>query len=125
MSLAKKMYLEAAKQVPCVNLPGDVDLGDIHPWGVDMDQAKTMVKENQAPAMFVFVENSKQLEKLTKKLSGLWEDKVTFWLFYPKKPHLGTDLSRDETWNLMQQQGMKGTRQVGVDSFWSCMYFKA
>lgn len=124
MSLAKKMYLSEAKQVPCVNLPADVDLGDIHPWAADIDKAKKMVQDDQSPAMFVFVENSKQLEKLSKKLTNLWEQKVTFWLFYPKKPHLGTDLSRDVTWQLMQKKGMKGTRQVGVDSLWSCLYFK-
>jgi hypothetical protein len=37
---------------------------------------------------------------------------------------LQTDLSRDNTWKLMKQRGMQGTRQVGIDARWSCMYFK-
>lgn len=124
MSLAEKMYVTGAKQVPCVNLAPDVDLGDIIPWGVDLKKARGFVQEGKSPALFVFVENSAQLEQLTADLAKLWQEGLAFWIFYPKKPHLGTDLGRDQTWKIMQQAGMKGTRQVGVDQLWSCLYFK-
>lgn len=55
----------------------------------------------------------------------MWEDRAVFWLFYPKKPHLGTDLGRDRVSAVMNANGMKGTRQVGIDDLWSCLYFKA
>ena len=107
-----------------MNLAADVDLGDIHPWAADLETAQKMVAEGSAPSLFYFVENSKQLEKKAAKLAKLWEQKVSFWLFYPKAPHLQTDLSRDNTWKLMKAAGMQGTRQVGIDKNWSCMYFK-
>lgn len=118
------MYVPEGVQVPCVNLPAEIDLGDIHPWAVDLETARKMVSDGTAPALFCFVENSEQLEKRAAALLELWEKRLNFWVFYPKAPHLATDLSRDKTWKLMKQHGMQGTRQVGIDSNWSCMYFK-
>lgn len=125
MSLAKKMFIEGPVLVPCVGLPVDVDLGDIHPWSGSLKAAKAMVSEGKSPSMFVFVESQSQLESLTVELLECWNQKLTFWLFYPKKPHLNTDLGRDKTYEVMKKAGMSGTRQVGVDSLWSCLYFKA
>jgi hypothetical protein len=124
MALAKKMYVPAGTQVPCVNLVADVDLDDIHPWAASFDAASKMVLDGKSPSMFIFVESSGQLTKLVPKLSKLWNQKISFWVFYPKAPHLKTDLNRDKTWQLMLKAGMKGTRQVGIDELWSCMYFK-
>ena len=124
MALAKKMYVPEGSQVPCVNLAADVELDDIRPWAANFDAASKMVLDGKAPAMFVFVESSAQLSKLLPKLSKLWSQKISFWVFYPKATHLHTDLNRDKTWQLMLKEGMKGTRQVGIDQLWSCMYFK-
>lgn len=124
MSLAKKMYLTDATVVPCVHLAADVDLGDISPWAATVENARQMVIDGKSNAIFVFVENSAQLSQQLGMLKSLWDEKITFWVFYPKKPHLNTDLGRDKTWELMQKEGMKGTRQVGVDSLWSCLYYK-
>lgn len=124
MSLAKKMYLKAGIQIPCVNLPFDVDLDDVLPWASDLETAKSMVRDGKVASFFVFVENSKQLKSRASKLAKAWEDKLNFWVFYPKKPHLNTDLSRDETWNIMKEKGMNGTRQVSIGENWSCLYYK-
>ena len=124
MSLAKKMYLRAGIQIPCVNLPFDVDLDDVMPWASDLETAKSMVKDGKVASFFVFVENSRQLKSSALELVRAWEDKLNFWVFYPKKPHLNTDLSRDETWRIMKEKGMSGTRQVAIGDSWSCLYYK-
>ncbi len=118
------MYLESGIQVPCVNLPFDVELGDLLPWASDIETAKSMVTDGKVQAFFVFVENSKQLKAQLSKLSKCWEEKINFWVFYPKKPNLNTDLSRDETWKLLKEKGMSGTRQVAIGDNWSCLYYK-
>lgn len=125
VSLAKKMFIPEGVLVPCVALPVEVNLDDIHPWAASMDSARQMVLEGKSPALFVFVEDSHQLNKLVPELVTLWSEKLTFWLFYPKKPHLNTDLGRDSLFLQMKQAGMSGTRQVGIDDLWSCLYFKA
>jgi hypothetical protein len=124
MSLAAKMFIKPGTQVPCVNLAPDVNLDDIKPWAANFDMARKMVLEGSAPSLFVFVENSSKLTKQLPKLKQLWDLQVSFWLFYPKAPHLQTDLGRDKTWELMKKQGMAGTRQVGIDELWSCLYYK-
>lgn len=123
--MAKKMFIPQGVMVPCVGLPVEVDLDDIHPWSGTFRNAKQMVSEGKSPSMFVFVENSKSLEKQIENLQSLWAEKLTFWLFYPKKPHLGTDLGRDTLDAQMKLSGMKGTRQVGIDDNWSCLYYRA
>jgi len=125
MSLAAKMFVKSGLFVPCVNLAEDVDLDDIQFVATDLKTARDMVLDGRAPQFFVFVTNSSQLKTLTEELVECWNRKATFWLFYPKKPHLGTDLGRDSTYLIMKQSGMSGTRQVGVDQLWSCLYFKA
>lgn len=124
MSLSKKMFLAAGTQVPCVNLPVDIDLGDIHPWAVSLGAAAEMVEEGKSSAFLYFAENSQQLESVRDELKALWDKKISFWVFYPKKPHLDTDLSRDQTWKVLKQVGVQGTRQVGIDANWSCIYCK-
>lgn len=123
--MAEKMFIPQGVMVPCVGLPVDVNLGDIHPWGGSLKNARQMVIEGKSPSLFLFVENSKQLEKLVADLRELWDGSITFWLFYPKKPHLNTDLGRDSLDRQMKLAGMSGTRQVGIDDNWSCLYFKA
>jgi hypothetical protein len=125
MSLAKKMFVPEGVLVPCVGLPVEIDLGDIHPWSGSIKNAKQMVLEGKSPSLFVFVENSNQLSKLNEELKIMWEQKITFWVFYPKKPHLNTDLGRDIVWEKLKQIGLSGTRQVGIDNNWSCLYYKA
>jgi hypothetical protein len=124
MALAEKMFIKAGSQVPCVNLAADVELDDIHPWAANFDAASKMVLDGKSPSLFVFVERSQELTKLLPKLRKLWDKQINFWLFYPKAPHLATDLNRDKTWEIMLKQEMKGTRQVGIDKLWSCLYYK-
>lgn len=118
------MYLQAGIQIPCVNLPFEISLDDLTPWASDIETAKSMVKDGKVSSFFVFVENAKQLKAQSAKLAKCWEEKINFWVFYPKKPYLNTDLSRDETWKLMKQAGMNGTRQVAISEQWSCLYYK-
>ncbi|BDQ00587.1 hypothetical protein AKACHI_09230 [Aquiluna sp. KACHI24] len=118
------MFIPQDTMVPCVKLAVDADLDDVSPWAVDFDQATEVVEQGKSPAMFIFAENSEELESLAPKLKSAWDKKLTFWIFYPKKPHLGTDLGRDAVWKQLKRHGVQGTRQVAVGDKWSCMYFK-
>lgn len=110
------MYLKAETKVAVVNFPEGLDLDDIKP--------NFKLAPEKADVVFWFVTNLEQLRDEVYKLSDLWGAQKTFWLFYPKKPHLNTDLGRDLTWITMGGFGMKGTRQVGINDQWSCLYFK-
>lgn len=124
MEIATKMFLKPGDVVPCVNLPLSIGKTDLDLQSSDFNEIKIAGHTGQVKAAFVFVENSGQLEAALPELSVLWDARINFWVFYPKKPSLNTDLSRDATWKLMRRAEMNGTRQVGINDEWSCMYFK-
>lgn len=122
MSLAKKMYLPPGAVVPAVHLPADVDLGDVRAEAATPEAARAAVAAGRAPALFWFVTDEADLRRQLDGLAALWRDRVTVWVFYPKKPHLGTDLGRDRTWALLGERGIAASRQVGIDDRWSVLY---
>lgn len=124
MEIATKMFLKPGDVVPCVNFPIGIGSTDLDLQSSDFNEIKVAGHTGQLKAAFVFVENAGQLEAALPELTVLWDARITFWIFYPKKPHLNTDLSRDATWKIMRRAEMNGTRQVGISDEWSCMYFK-
>ena len=111
-------------QVPCVHLPAEVDLGDIHPWAASLDSAIELVREGKSPSFLVFVENSENLKSVRDDLKVAWKEKIDFWIAYPKKPFFGTDLSSQRALKLMKKVGAKGKREEVVDETWSAIYFR-
>ena len=124
MEIAAKMFLQPGAVVPCIGLPRDFSQTDLKLEGTDWPTLKLAIGPQSIPAVFVFAANAAELNAQLNGLSLLWDSRVNFWVFYPKKPHLNTDLGRDATWKLMKQGGMNGTRQIAVGEIWSCMYFK-
>ena len=114
MTLAAKMFIKPETTVAAINLPSDVNLDDIVVGDGPADDADVVLW---------FVENSEALAAQIPLMKPRWDAQKIFWVFYPKKPHLGTDLGRDATWKQMGAARMRGTRQVGIDDLWSCMYF--
>lgn len=124
MEIAKKMFLTVGDSVLCVHLPSGLGDADLDLQQSDFNAIEVARQTGQVKAVFVFVKDAADLEANLNELTLLWESRVTFWLFYPKKPHLNTDLGRDATWKLMRRAEMNGTRQVAVNDQWSCLYFK-
>lgn len=124
MEIATKMFLKPGDVIPCVNLPAGFGSTDLDLMSNTWAEVKVGMWPAGLKAIFVFVENSEQLQAAINELTLLWDTRMNFWVFYPKKPHLNTDLSRDVTFKIMRQAHMNGTRQVGISDEWSCMYFK-
>ncbi len=115
MSLAKKMFVKPQMIVRAVHLPADVNLDDVT---IATDPTSWDVT-------LWFVASSQQLQRDLAELQAMWDNREVFWLFYPKRPHLDTDLGRDKVWALLNSGGIRGSRQVGIDDLWSCLYCKA
>jgi hypothetical protein len=110
-------------QVPCVHLPADVDLGDIHPWAATLESAIELTSEGKTSAFLYFVENANQLKAIRDDLKSAYQAKVAFWLCFPRKPFFGTDLSSEKSLKLMKKAGMKGRREEVLDQRWVGIYF--
>ena len=123
MSLCKKLSLAEGIQVPCVHLPAEVDLGDIHPWAASLEAAIELTSEGKSAAFLYFVENASQLKSIRDDLRTAYKHKVSFWLCFPRKPFFGTDLSSEKSLKLMKKAGMKGRREEMLDQRWACIYF--
>ena len=123
MSLSKKLFLAEGIQVPCVNLPAEVDLGDIHPWAASLAAAVELVGEGKSSAFLYFVENSIQLKSVRDELKAARKQKIDFWVCYPRKPFFGTDLSSERTLKLTKKVGLKGRAEEVIDDRWSAIYF--
>lgn len=123
MSLCKKLSLAEGIQVPCVQLPAEVDLQDIHPWAASLESAIELASEGKSAAFLYFVENASQIKSVRDDLKTAYKDKVAFWLCYPLKPFFGTDLYGEKVLKLMKKSGMKGRREEILDERWACIYF--
>jgi hypothetical protein len=123
VSLSKKLFLAEGIQVPCVNLPAEVDLGDIHPWAASLSSAVELVGEGKSAAFLYFVENSTQLKSVRDELKAARKQKIDFWICYPQKPFFGTDLSSEKTLKLTKKVGLKGRVEEVIDDRWSAIYY--
>ena len=125
MSLSKKLLLAEGIQVPCVNLPAEVHLDDVHPWAASLSSAIELVSEGKSEAFLYFVENSSQLKSVRDELKIARKQKLDFWICYPRKPFFGTDLSSEKTLKLAKKVGLKGRAEEVIDDRWSCIYFSS
>jgi hypothetical protein len=107
-SIADKLLLKPGMTVAAVNAPGDAP-----PLG---PAAKSV---NRADAVVVFAVHAAQVSVPR----GI-RDVARLWVCYPKAGKLGTDLSRDVLWPLMEKQGFEGVRLVSIDGTWSAMAFR-
>ena len=125
MSLSKKLFLAEGIQVPCVNLPAEVQLDDIHPWAASLSSALELVGAGKSGGFLYFVENSDQLESVRVELKAARKQKIDFWICYPRKPFFGTDLSSEKVLKLAKKVGLRGRAEEVLDDRWSGIYFSS
>ncbi|MDG2497780.1 MAG: hypothetical protein P8M68_06345 [Aquiluna sp.] len=124
MTHSSKMFFQVGQQVAAHQIPAGFALDDLILKETTLSDLAAKSKSLTAPSAFIFVTLISDIEKISKELKSFWDQGFTFWIFYPKKPHLNTDLSRDVTWKELKKLGLQGTRQVAISDDWSCMYVK-
>jgi hypothetical protein len=77
-----------------------------------------------AKALLLFIKNSDELRaKVAPAIAAARRDAITY-IAYPKAGQLGTDLTRDNLWVMLQEQGIKPVRQIAIDDVWSALRFR-
>jgi hypothetical protein len=77
-----------------------------------------------AKALLLFIKDSDELRaKVAPAIAAARRDAITY-IAYPKAGQLGTDLSRDSLWAMLQEQGIKPVRQIAIDDVWSALRFR-
>jgi hypothetical protein len=83
-----------------------------------------LVARGAAEAVLFYARDAKQLAAGWDKARARLGDGGRLWVAYPKAGQLGTDLNRDELWQLLHERGFEGVRQVAIDDTWSALWFK-
>ena len=78
-----------------------------------------------ADAVLVFVKDSSQLAIDAGPFIDAARRDALAYIAYPKAGQLCTDLNRDVIWkHLAAKEGLRGVRQISIDSVWSAMRFR-
>jgi len=77
-----------------------------------------------AKAVLVFMKNADELRVYSAPLVAAARRDAIAYLAYPKAGQLGTDLSRDNIWVMLQEQGIRPVRQIAIDDVWSALRFR-
>ena len=77
-----------------------------------------------AKAVLVFMKNADELRVYSAPLVAAARRDAIAYLAYPKGGQLGTDLTRDNIWVMLQEQGIRPVRQIAIDDVWSALRFR-
>ena len=84
----------------------------------------TTKEAKTAKALIVFIKDSDELRaKVAPAVAAARRDAISY-VAYPKAGQLGTDLTRDNLWNMLRGQGIKPVRQIAIDDVWSALRFR-
>jgi len=73
----------------------------------------------------LFVQDSRELERMAPAALQAAGKEGALWLCYPKRSSgMETDLTRDAGWAVIYAAGLQGVRQIAVDETWSAVQFK-
>jgi hypothetical protein len=77
-----------------------------------------------AKAVLVFMKNSDELRAYSAPLVAAARRDAIAYLAYPKAGQLGTDLTRDNIWVMLEGQDIRPVRQIAIDDVWSALRFR-
>lgn len=76
-------------------------------------------------ALLFFVPNRAELEQFAPQVLPLIRYDGLLWLAYPKKTgKIKSDITRDEGWDVVNQEGLRPIRQISIDETWSALRFR-
>lgn len=72
----------------------------------------------------LFSQNSEVLKSSLESLKDLLKPDTIFWVMYPKKNTLPTDLQMTRHWGAMDEIGWRPVQSAAVDDTWTALRFK-
>ena len=112
MSLAKKLNFRPGMKALVIGRPVDVDLDDLETGREASDGVPSLCKDAE-----------RSHAKCGAVLQAAKADRVA-WIAYPKAGQLETDINRDILWRHLKAKGIRGVRQIAIDSIWSALRFR-
>jgi len=118
-TLATKFRVKVGQKILLVNPPFDFKFAN------EVKISSTLKPDNELDAIFLFVNNLKELQKYFKNtVKHLGEDKI-FWLFYPKSSSsIKPDINRDVILNFLKEFPVKILTLVSYDENWAAFLIR-
>lgn len=92
------------------------------PIDVDLDDLETSMESRDG--VLAFAKNLRELDATCGAvIQAAKEDRVA-WVAYPKAGQPETDINRDILWRYLEKRGIRGVRQIAIDSVWSALRFR-
>ena len=121
--LAKKLRIQQVQQVLILNAPEDFieSLGPL-PEGAELFEE---AEPGTYDYVHLFVKNAGQYAELGPAAIAAVKHDGVLWVSYPKKSSgVDTDLSRNDMWDLLGEDGWRPVSQVSIDAVWSAVRFR-
>lgn len=84
-----------------------------------------LLKSRRIDFALVFAVNQNQLRSIVREVVPALHDEGKFWIAYPKQTSkIVSDLSRDCSWNCLEEMGFESVRMVALDHVWCAVRFK-
>ncbi len=120
MSSVKKLKFNTEGKVHVLNLP--VNCVALFK---ELDVDTKMPRGKSVAQVFLFAEQKKVLEEQLPTLETKLNDETLVWIAYPKKSgQIKSDLSRDDFWDVLSEQGYAPVTQIALDDNWSALRFR-
>ncbi len=103
------------------------------PSSIEKQFAKIAFAKNVTPLLrsrridfaLVFAINESQLNGILKEVLPALDDDGKLWIAYPKATSkIVSDLNRDCSWKMLNQNGFESEDQVTLDHVWTALLFK-
>jgi len=112
MNLARKLNFKPGMTALVIGRPRDVDLGDLE------------IVADAGDGVLAFARKLREVDANCGPVVNAAKADQLAWIAYPKAGQLETDINRDVLWRHMEKKGLRGVRQIAIDSVWSALRFR-
>jgi len=84
-----------------------------------------LLKSRRIDFALIFAINERQLNGILKEVLPALDKEGKLWIAYPKTTSkIVSDLNRDCSWNMLNQNGFESEYQITLDNVWTALRFK-
>ncbi len=121
-TMFEKLEITDEKNVLIQGLPSSIEKQFIK---IKFSKSVTpLLRNRKIDFALVFAVNKKQLTSILNDVVPALAKDAIFWISYPKlTSKIASDLTRDTSWQCIDQFGMEAKHQVDLDNVWAAMRF--
>jgi hypothetical protein len=121
--LLEKLQLGDEKNLLIQGLPSSIEKQFIK-----MNFSKNitpLLKTRKIDFALLFAISQKQLRSILDDVTPHLQEEAKLWVAYPKQTSkIASDLTRDASWEFINEYGFEGVRSVPMDNVWTALSFQ-